>query len=110
MARFAADGFVNSEPLVSMVMSSNTLESSSESREVTKVFDGFSARLAVRFARPSGVASTRSLLTKLAEATNSPDIAPFREPKSCFHGLISIAACLERIRRVLTHHLTLGVS
>ena len=107
LMRLEADGFVVGEPRVGMVVAGNTVESLAEIYEVREVLEGFAARLAARYARPSDLAALRGVLAETAAATEPADLARLRPLNVRFHGLIHAAARNGQLRRDLQRLLNL---
>ena len=101
LMRLEADGFVRSEPRVGMVVAGNTIESLAEIYEVREVLEGFAARLAARYARPSDVLALRRVLAETEAATAADDIPRLRALNNRFHQLIHVAARNDQLRRDL---------
>lgn len=107
LMRLETDGFVRSEPRLGMVVSGNTLESLAEIYEVMEVLEGFAARLAARYARPSDLTALRRVLAETESATAAGDVQPLRTLNVRFHELFHTAARNNQLRRVLAHLLNL---
>ena len=107
LMRLEADGFVRSEPRVGTVVAGNTLESLAEIYEVREVLEGFAARLAARYARPSDLLAMRRVLEETAAATEANDVPRLRALNVRFHELIHVAARNDQLGRVLARLLNL---
>jgi DNA-binding GntR family transcriptional regulator len=107
LMRLEGDGFVQSEPRVGMVVAGNTLESLAEIYEVREVLEGFAARLAARYHRPSDLVALRSILTEMEGATEQNDVSRLRPLNVRFHEQIHRAARNDQLRRVLQRLLNL---
>lgn len=107
LMRLEADGFVRSEPRLGMVVAGNTLESLAEIYEVREVLEGFAARLAARYARPSDLLAMRRVLDETAAATAAGDVLRLRALNVRFHELIHTAARNDQLGRVLARLLNL---
>lgn len=100
LMRLETDGFVVSEPRVGLVVAGNTIESLAEVYEVREVLEGFAAKLAARYARPSDLTALRGVLEETAAATAAGEIARLRALNNRFHESVHVAARNDQLRRV----------
>jgi DNA-binding GntR family transcriptional regulator len=101
LMRLEADGFVASEPRVGLVVASNTLEMISEIYEVREVLEGFAARLAARYARPSDIVAIEQIYSESVELTEKHDTLQLRLLNTRFHQAINAAARNDQLSRTL---------
>ena len=101
LMRLEADGFVASEPRVGLVVASNTLETISEIYEVREVLEGFAARLAARYARPSDIFAIEQIYNESASLTEKHDTLQLRLLNTRFHQAINAAARNDQLSRTL---------
>ncbi len=107
LMRLETDGFVVSEPRVGMVVGGNTIRSMAEIYEVMEVLEGFSGRLAARFAGASDVAAIRAVLQDAAAPTERGDIPTLRGLNYRFHRLVHLASRNDQLARELNRLLNL---
>lgn len=107
LMRLETDGFVVSEPRVGMVVAGNTARSMAEIYEVMEVLEGFSGRLAARFAGASDVAAMKTLLREAEPPTRAVDIPALRLLNYRFHRLIHTATRNDQLARELSRLLNL---
>jgi len=101
LMRLEADGFVTSEPRVGLVVASNTLETISEIYEVREVLEGFAARLAARYARPSDIFAIEQIYNESVDLTEKHDTLQLRLLNTRFHQEINAAARNDQLSRTL---------
>jgi DNA-binding GntR family transcriptional regulator len=107
LMRLETDGFVVSEPRVGMVVAGNTIRSMAEIYEVMEVLEGFSGRLAARFAGASDIAAMRALLQEAEEPTRTGHVPALRLLNYRFHRLIHLATRNDQLARELGRLLNL---
>lgn len=107
LMRLEADGFVVSEPRVGMVVAGNTARSMAEIYEMLEVLEGFSARLAARYAGASDVAAIKAALHEAEAPTEAGDIPTLRLLNYRFHRLVHIATRNGQLARELNRLLNL---